>query len=94
MSPPSETRGCPLYIEARLNSADFEEVMDKVAPTDEVREAWRSGAVLPNSKAGNQFKVAVGVEAPEKWSEAESRRIDWRIMEEGRDWWEADGIDS
>lgn len=82
-----------LHIEARLHASDFEEVMDKIAPADEVREAWRSGAALPNSKVGNRFKVVVGVEAAEKWSEAVERKTNWTMMEEGREWWEADEAD-
>lgn len=89
----SGMRNHPLYIEARLNSRDFKETMDKVAASNQVREAWRSGTPLPDNSAGNRFKVVAGLEYDD-WSEAVCKKIDWTMMEEGRDWWEADGIDS
>lgn len=70
---PSGSRARPLFIEARLHPADVKEILD-AAPSEEVRQAWRTGAVLPNSKVGHRFKVVAGIEE-EKWSSVVAMKV-------------------
>lgn len=81
----ARTLAAPL-IEVRLHAKDLDALLKK-APSDQVKEAWKTGGLL-DGQARRLLLVESKARTYGRWWEAVTC---WPLYNEGREWWDEKG---